>query len=427
MSESQLRDLMEAAVGEPPCLESSESIRRRVTRRRVLEYAAVVVIAVCALIAPVSLGALDHEAGPSSVAKPSLVPTVYVTNGQGEVIPIPVATDTPGKPIIVGGRADGIVISPDGKTAYVTNPDAGTITPVDTVTNTAGKPIKIGSIPKPLDTVGMFVAFTPNGKTAYVSSAASNTVTPVNVATNTAGKSIKVGDFPGFIAVTPDGKTAYVANTGSDTVTPITVASNRAGLPIPTGQRPNAIVIAPDGSTAYVANQNSGTVTPITIATNTPGKPIWIGGGIARPMAITPNGKTVYAPNCPWDEYKGKPSSVTPINTATNTAEKPIRVGGCPGSAVITPNGRIVYLEKDGGLSGGITPINTVTNTAGKSINVGSAFITTIVIAPDGRTAYTLTRSTVTPINIATGKLGKAIHLGGTRLGSLLFGIAITP
>jgi len=47
-------------------------------------------------------------------------------------------------------------------------------------------------------------------------------------------------------------------------------------------------------------------------------------------VAITPNGKTVYAVNF-------SSSSVTPITTATDTAGTPVKVGEQPDAIAITP------------------------------------------------------------------------------------------
>jgi YVTN family beta-propeller protein len=63
------------------------------------------------------------------------------------VTPITTATNEPGKPIKVGTQPWAIVVTPDGKTAYVVNSETGTVTPVSTVTNRAGKPIKVGITP----------------------------------------------------------------------------------------------------------------------------------------------------------------------------------------------------------------------------------------------------------------------------------------
>ena len=40
-----------------------------------------------------------------------------------------------------------IAITPDGKTAYVTNDGSGTVTPIRTATNTALSPIEVGFYP----------------------------------------------------------------------------------------------------------------------------------------------------------------------------------------------------------------------------------------------------------------------------------------
>jgi DNA-binding beta-propeller fold protein YncE len=71
-----------------------------------------------------------------------------------------------------------------------------------------------------------------------------------------------------------------------------------------------------------------GTVTPISTATNKAGKPIHAGASVD--IAITPDGKTLYAAAL---------NKVVPISTATNTPGKPIRhVGpGYPRGIVITP------------------------------------------------------------------------------------------
>ena len=60
----QLRDLLEAAVGEPPHRVSAAVVHRRVVRRRVVEFAAAAVaIAAIAVIISVSVGALGHALG----------------------------------------------------------------------------------------------------------------------------------------------------------------------------------------------------------------------------------------------------------------------------------------------------------------------------------------------------------------------------
>ena len=144
------------------------------------------------------------------------------------------------------------------------------MTPIATATNTAGPPITVGGGPQA-------IAITPDGKTAYVTNFDSDTVTPIATATNTAGPPITVGHGPDAIAITPDGKTAYVANGNSGHGDPDRDRHQHRRPADHGRERALCHRDHPDGKTAYVANAGSGTVTPIATATNTAGPPITVG------------------------------------------------------------------------------------------------------------------------------------------------------
>jgi YVTN family beta-propeller protein len=63
------------------------------------------------------------------------------------VIPINVASNTPGTPIPVGREPTKIAITPDGKTAYVTDYLDDSVTSINISTNTASDPITVGANP----------------------------------------------------------------------------------------------------------------------------------------------------------------------------------------------------------------------------------------------------------------------------------------
>jgi DNA-binding beta-propeller fold protein YncE len=422
---------------------------RRAAQRQRLRLASLAGVAAAAVIAvaiPAGLGAFSQ---PPRLEQPPAAPTLYIyastvgsaANRANAVIPVNTATNTPGKPIHVGvgGAWPGgmIVITPDGKTAYVTTA-SGTITPINTATGTPGKPIHIHG--RNEQNRPDFIAITPDGKTAYVSHEVSRTVTPVTTATNTPDKPINIrGRFPlngGQIVITPDGKTAYVT-TWTGTITPINTATNTPGKPIPVV---GGIAITPDGKTAYVTTDSG--VTPINTATGTLGKPINIGGGASERIVITPDGKTAYVTTVNikrCQENYRCPYTVTPISTATGTPGKPIHVGFSSayfffsGQIAITPDGKTAYVASQNGCrifepcTYTVTPISTATNTPGKPIPVGGFgpywFGGQIVITPDGKTAYVNTGSGVTPISTATNTPGNPIHVPGGATG----GIAITP
>jgi DNA-binding beta-propeller fold protein YncE len=383
----QLRDLLDAAVGEPPHQVSAEAVRRRVTRHRAMKGAAgAAAVAVIAAAIPVGMGALGNTAArprPGAAREG----TAYVINsGGGAVTPINLATNTPGKPIKVNGEVVAMVIAPDGKTAYVATSFTSLrsvqgVTPIDLTTGMPGKPINLR---QPPDT---FV-ITPDGKTAYVINGfPSQTVTPVNLTTGTPGRPIAVStsdplQVASLIAMAPDGK-IYIAAPEGGTRTPaygdfmpFDLATGRAGKPIKVSGAPVAIVIAPDGTTAYVMSY-PGTVTPVDLRTGTAGKPIIISRKPVPPrfvgdpfaIAISPDGSTAYVAN-------GASGTVTPVNLTTGTPGKPISIKGEPGSdaIAITPDGSTAYVANQP--SGTVTPINLTTGTPGKPIKVGHSWNT---------------------------------------------------
>lgn len=95
---------------------------------------------------------------------------------------------------------------------------AGAVTPVNTATHTADPPIVIGG-------GAQSIIVTPNGKTAYISNGVLNTVTPVHTARNTALSPIPVGAEPFAMVVTPNGRTVHVGNT--ITLTPYPCANQQ--------------------------------------------------------------------------------------------------------------------------------------------------------------------------------------------------------
>jgi hyaluronoglucosaminidase len=85
---------------------------------------------------------------------------------------------------------------------------------VDIRTHAAGAPIAIGG-------GAQSIAVTPNGKTVYVPNGVLNAVTALHTASNTLLPPIPVGGEPFAIVAIPNSKTVYVGNTTSATVTPI--------------------------------------------------------------------------------------------------------------------------------------------------------------------------------------------------------------
>jgi len=448
MAETWLRELLERATAAGPptgpaaaaqnALRAGIRLRRRRRTQRAAAGAALVVVACAAAVA-----VTGKTANP--VATPVKgTPAVYVL-GSGQsintVTPISALTNRSGKPIVIGtGNGVGelatqMASTPGGKTIWVI--DGGdTVTPVSTATHRAGKPVRV--VYKHGDSTEQVLA-APDGKTLYVLDS-TGAVTPISTTTHRAGRLVELGQGAGAeMAITPDGATLYVAQfhppgTGPSYVIPIDTATNRAGKRIRVATAATAIMVTPDGKTVYIigqpltARQNIQSpasqrieVTPIATATNRPGKPVLAGKGSLgeyTPVAMTPDGQTMYIPD-------NTPDGVIPFSTATNTPGKLIGSGSARVNGItITPDGRTAYVisEPEGNEGGGpactgppgaVTPIATATNTAGKPVKVGCIPVAAAV-TPDGQTIYVASDSgTVTPIATATGRPGKPIKIEG--------------
>ncbi len=189
----------------------------------------------------------------------------------------------------------GIAVTPNGKTAYAVLDNNDTLTKIDltAATPVQGAEVRVGNVPHS-------VVLSPDGKTAYVSneagriakesdfqgysngtpvvaafptgSTANGTVSVVNLATFTVTGSIVTGLHPTGMALW--GKYLLVANTYSDSISQIDTTTNQVvgtfnlALPIGIpgkkgaayGAAPNSIAVDQAGGIAYVALYNANAV-----------------------------------------------------------------------------------------------------------------------------------------------------------------------
>jgi len=251
----------------------------------------------------------------------------YITNSNvNSITIIDIATNTISGTITGFDGPSGMVITPDGNTAYVNNyggalgvgsGNGTTVRVVDLTTNTiTGIPITVGLAPAAL-------AITPNGKFVYVANyvdgnPGTGTVSIIQTSDNTV-----VGTIPGFsgpfnIVISADGTRAYVTNFGSNnfspvgtTVSVIDLTTNQVIDSITVGTQPSGIAITPNGRFAYVTIYNTlylgpnytdltpgvGTVVIIDLCTNTLLCPVIVVGSSPAEVAITPDGTRAYITN----------------------------------------------------------------------------------------------------------------------------------
>jgi YVTN family beta-propeller protein len=288
-----------------------------------------------------------------------------VNNNSNSVSVINTATNTVTATIAVGSQPEGVVFSPDGTRAYVTDPPQhiGAISVINTASNSVIATITLGTGVLPV-----LPAITPDGKSLYVPDDGHNTVIVVDTATNTVSATIPVGTAPRDVVITPDGARAYVGNELSGTVSVIDTASKTVvGSPISVAASSQGMFLAmtPDGRHIYVSPEGGSTIFVIDTATNTVSTTI---SGVTNSggLAVTPDGASVYITNI----GAGK---VAIIDTATNTVQPGlISVGAGPTGVAITPDGAFVYVTNNAINSATVSAIATATNTVVATVTVGS-------------------------------------------------------
>ncbi len=163
-----------------------------------------------------------------------------------------------------------MVIAPDGKFAYLLTWVAGNLQRVDlsnTVTPTDADTLGLG-----FNAQGLIMS--PDGKTLWASIVEADEIAQIDVAAWQVTKRIPVnlaavdqplmaprGRDPGLMALSPDGARLYVVCAMSNEVMVLDTAKGVVVGAIPVGWYPSAVGVSPDGKTLFVGNAK-GTGTP---------------------------------------------------------------------------------------------------------------------------------------------------------------------
>ena len=257
-----------------------------------------------------------------------------------------------------GNGTVGVVVTPDGRTAYVGNYPYGsdgpgfpsvppTLTPIDLADMRTGTPIEVA----PKDWSIDYGLLSPDGHDFYavVANEKSSWVSSVNLRTG-ARTRITVPGGADTIALSPDGQTLYVSDY-HHAIVPVATATGQAGHPIPLPRdtvpdaAPDRLAVAPDGRTIYVgfAGDSGAEVTGIDAATGRAlpwaYHPSYLGD-----LLLAPNGRTLYLsiPGASCNEYLTSGTcTLVAIGTATGSqVGTPLPLSDNPIGMKATPDGR---------------------------------------------------------------------------------------
>jgi YVTN family beta-propeller protein len=241
--------------------------------------------------------------------------------------------------VTVGDNPHEVVLSADGRTAYVANYGAQTPGSSLSVVDLEAK--------KELRRVDLMPIMRPHGLQeiggkVYFTAETNRLIGRYDPATNRVDWLMGTGqNATHMLVVTPDQKRFYTANIGSDSVTAFEFQNvPPAGSKItqvPVGKQPEAIDISPDGKQVWVGLNAEGAVDIIDTATNKVIEKVKLG---ERPYRVkfTPDGKSVVMtmPNT---------KELIVVDAATRKEIKRIKLESVPLGIVFSKDGKIAFVS----------------------------------------------------------------------------------
>jgi YVTN family beta-propeller protein len=224
---------------------------------------------------------------PGVLAVDAKVNSLYVTlPSLGAVASINTTTNVVRKLIKIGHAPYGIIVSPNGRMVYVSD-DNGEIIPIITATNETLKPLQIGAS-GPVE-----MAMASNGKALYIADTASNRLVVIDPMLNRIQKTIPVGSAPEVLLVTPRSDYVFLVTASNNLVrisTNTEVVTGRIKLP-KIGVKD--LAVSSDGQDLYVSNSQEDTVTAFGVNTD---RIQWVVDvpGIGGPLALSASGKDLF-------------------------------------------------------------------------------------------------------------------------------------
>lgn len=304
-----------------------------------------------------------------------------------------------------------LAASPAGAaTLFVTNTRSDSISIIDTDTFEV-----IGAIPLGRGKPNR-IAFHPEGRIAWVVYDKSRDLGIVDAEARKLVKRVKIGGNPYNLAFTPDGRYLYVldwaSETSNDEVIIYDLKAERIEARIEVSTWPAHGVFSRDARVFYVSGETAGDVTMIDTATRGVTGRIVHGGGDAMGLALSTNGKLLYA-------AAGENKVILKIDTATNRIVGEIPLPGVVHEATLTLDGRFLYttLRKTNRVVVVRTTDDKVVATVPQR-----GYPDLVVMEPSGRYALVTNRTAdqVAVIDLATHKEVRTIPVGRAPHGMAL-------
>jgi len=219
-------------------------------------------------------------------------------------------------------------------TLFITNTKSDSVSVIDTDMLDV-----VGTIPVGRGKPNRIV-FQPDGRAAWVVYDKSHDLGLIDADTRKLVRRVKIGGNPYNLAFTPDGSHLLVLDWSSDTsndeVIFYDLKAEKIDGRVEVSTWPAHTAFSRDGKLVYVSGETAGDVTVIDVATRVVVTRLVHGGGDAMGLALTADGKTLYA-------AAGENKAILKVDTATHKVRGEIPLPGVVHEATLTLDGRYLY------------------------------------------------------------------------------------
>lgn len=166
------------------------------------------------------------------------------------------ADGSPVRRLEVAGAVHHVAVSPDGRYAVATHPNADGVSVVDLADLTVRDLIRTGPTPN-------YAVFSPDGAKVYVSNSGNGTVSEIETGRWLVRRNLLAGDSPEHIAMAPDGRTLYVANVEVGTVSALDLEQGDVARSFTVGGQLHGLDVSDDGATLFVSGKGENKIVAI--------------------------------------------------------------------------------------------------------------------------------------------------------------------
>ncbi len=159
----------------------------------------------------------------------------------------------------VGADPAQVAVTPDGVQVLATGSCSKDLSVLD-----AGSGRPVARIP--LGAAAQGLAVSADSRTAYLSLAGSDVLRQVNLRTRAVSDLVRAGKGPGRLLLSRDGTRLFVAQDGPAAVSAVDLRTGKVTATVRVGSRPLALALSTDGTALYVAGSGKAGLTTVATA-----------------------------------------------------------------------------------------------------------------------------------------------------------------